>query len=109
MPSNKEYLIFVLEQLTDLDGISYRGMMGEYILYFRGKVIGGIYDNRLLVKPVPSAIALTPKVTYGSPYAGAKALLLVDDIDNKKFLCDLFRSMYDELPAPKKKKSVSEK
>ena len=109
MASSKDYLTFVLEQLSDLDGISYRAMMGEYILYFRGKIIGGIYDDRLLVKPVPSAISLMPTAAYELPYEGAKEMLLVEDIDNREFLCNLFLSMYEELPAPKKKKTTSKK
>ena len=90
MASNKDYLTFVLEQLSDLDDISYRAMMGEYILYFRGKIIGGIYDDRLLVKPVQSAISLMPTATYELPYEGAKEMLLVEDIDNREFLCMFF-------------------
>ena len=109
MASNKDYLTFVLEQLSDLDDISYRAMMGEYILYFRGKIIGGIYDDRLLLKPVQSAISLMPTATYELPYEGAKEMLLVEDIDNREFLCNLFLSMYEELPAPKKKKTTSKK
>lgn len=109
MASNKDNLTFVLEQLSDLDGISYRAMMGEYILYFRGKIIGGIYDDRLLVKPVQSAISLMPTATYELPYEGAKEMLLVEDVDNKEFLCNLFLSMYEELPAPKKKRTTSKK
>lgn len=105
MASSKEYLTFVLEQLSDLEGISYRAMMGEYILYFRDKIIGGIYDDRLLVKPVPSALSLMPSVEYELPYDGAKEMLLVDDIDNKEFLLKLILAMYDELPAPKRKTS----
>ena len=105
MASSKDYLTFVLEQLSDLDGISYRAMMGEYILYFRDKIVGGIYDDRLLVKPVPSAIALMPTAAYELPYDGAKEMLLVDDVDNIEFLCNLFLSMYDELPTPKKSTS----
>ena len=109
MASSKDYLNFVLEQLSDLTDISYRAMMGEYILYFRGKIVGGIYDDRLLVKPVPSAISLMPAATYELPYEEAKEMLLVDDIDNREFLCNLFLSMYGELPAPKKKKTASKK
>ena len=109
MASSKDYLTFVLEQLSSLGGVTCRAMMGEYILYFRDKIVGGIYDNRLLVKPVPSAIALMPTVTYELPYKGAKEVLLVDDVDNKEFLCNLFLSMYDELPAPKKNKHDSKK
>ena len=104
MASSKEYLDFILEQLTDLEEITYKAMMGEFILYYRGKIVGGIYDNRLLVKPVKSAITLMPEATYELPYEGAKEMLLVADVDNKVFLTRLFRSMYEELPTPKKKK-----
>lgn len=104
MASNKEYLDFILEQLSDLEDITYKAMMGEYILYYRGKIVGGIYDDRLLVKPVDSAVSLMPKVTYELPYEGAKEMLLVDEVDSKEFLTRLFHSMYDELPTPKKKK-----
>lgn len=104
MASSKEYLDFVLEQLSELEEITYRAMMGEYILYYRGKIVGGIYDDRLLVKPVKSAIALMPIATYELPYEGAKEMLLVDNIDSKEFLTKLFNAMYGELPAPKKKK-----
>ena len=103
MASSKEYLDFILEQLSDLEDVTYRGMMGEYILYYRGKIVGGIYDNRLLLKPVKSAITLMPEATYELPYEGAKEMLLVDDVDNKDFLTRLFHSMYEELPTPKKK------
>ena len=104
MASSKEYLNFILEQLYDLEEITYRLMMGEYIVYYRGKIVGGIYDDRFLVKPVKSAIAYMPMQEYESPYDGAKEMLLVDDVDNKEFLTGLFNSMYDELPAPKPKK-----
>lgn len=104
MASSKEYLNFILEQLEELEEITYRAMMGEYIIYYRGKIVGGIYDDRLLVKPVKSAVSLMPDAVYESPYAGAKEMLLVDDVDNKVFLTRLFRAMYEELPAPKKKK-----
>ena len=103
MASSKEYLDFILEQLSDLEEISYRSMMGEYIIYYRGKIVGGIYDDRFLVKPVKSAIAYMPNAKYELPYDGAKEMLLVDDVDNKDFLTGLFNSMY-ELPAPKPKK-----
>lgn len=104
MASSKEYLQFILEQLSDLEEINYRAMMGEYILYYRGKIIGGIYDDRLLVKPVKSAISYMPTVVYELPYDGAKEMLLVEDVDSKEFLTGLFNAMYDELPAPKPKK-----
>ena len=104
MASSKEYLDFILEQLSELEEITYRAMMGEYIIYYRGKIVGGIYDDRLLVKPVKSAISLMPDATFELPYEGAKEMLLVDDVDNKDFLTQLFNAMYDELPRPKKKK-----
>ena len=104
MASSRGYLDFILEQLFELEEITYRAMMGEYILYYRGKIVGGIYDDRLLVKPVKSAISLMPDATYELPYEGAKEMLLVDGVDNKDFLTQLFNAMYDELPNPKKKK-----
>ena len=104
MASSKEYLDFVLEQLSELEEITYRAMMDEYILYYRGKIVGGIYDDRLLVKPVKSAIVIMPNAAYEPPYEGAKEMMMVDDVDNKAFLEKLFNAMYDELPAPKKKK-----
>ena len=104
MASSKEYLDFVLEQLSELDDISYRAMMGEYIIYFRGKVIGGIYDDRFLVKNIKAAADLMPEVILELPYDGAKEMLLVDDIENKGFLKKLLEAMYEELPKPKKRK-----
>ena len=104
MASKKEYLDFILEQLSGLDDVSYRAMMGEYIIYYRGKIIGGIYDNRFLVKPTRSARELMPEASMELPYEGAKEMLLVDDVDDKEFLCGLFQAMVDELPEPKKKK-----
>ena len=104
MASSKEYLNFILEQLSQLDGVSYGAMMGEYILYYRGKIIGGIYDDRLLVKPVSSAIGLLPGAHYELPYEGGKKMLLVDNVDDGAFLTKLFEAMYEELPAPPKKK-----
>ena len=101
MASTKEYLDFVLEQLSGLDEVSFRAMMGEYILYFRGRVFGGIYDDRLLVKPVSAAMNLMPDAKRELPYDGAKEMLLVDDVDNRKFLCELIEAMYDELPVTK--------
>ena len=104
MASSKEYLQFVLEQLSELQEITYRAMMGEYILYYRGKIIGGIYDDRLLVKPTRSAISYMPTVTYEIPYENAKEMLFVEEVDNKDFLIGLFDAMYDELSAPKPRK-----
>ena len=104
MASSKGYLDFILEQLSELDGIAYRAMMGEYILYYRGKVVGGIYDDRLLVKPVKAAVALMPDADMELPYEGAKEMLLVHNVDDRSFLKELLEAMVDELPAPKKKK-----
>ena len=104
MASSKDYLEFILDQLSGLNDISYRAMMGEYIIYFRGKVVGGIYDDRFLVKPVKAAAAMMPEAEPEIPYEGAKEMLLVDDVENREFLCELLEAMYDELPAPKKKK-----
>ena len=103
MASSKEYLDFILEQLSELEEITYKSMMGEYIVYYRGKIVGGIYDDRFLVKPVKSAIAYMPNAKYELPYDGAKEMLLVDDVDNKEYLTGLFNSMYKELPALKRK------
>ena len=104
MASSKEYLDFILEQVSELDNVSYKAMMGEFIIYYKGKIIGGIYDDRLLVKPVQSAINYMPNAVYELPYDGAKEMLLVDEVDNKEFLIGLFDAVYDDLPAPKPKK-----
>ena len=104
MASSKEYLEFIMEQLSGLEDVSWRAMMGEYILYYRGKIVGGIYDDRFLVKPVESAVAMMPEAELEQPYEGAKEMLLVDDVDDREFLCELLEAMYDELPAPKKRK-----
>ena len=103
MASSKEYLDFILEQLSGLENVTYRAMMGEYILYWRGKIIGGIYDDRFLVKPVKSALGMMPDADREIPYEGAKEMLLVDNVDDREFLTELVSAMYDELPAPKKK------
>ena len=105
MASSKEYLEFVLEQLSGLDDITHRAMMGEYIIYYQGKVIGGIYDDRFLVKQTKSAKELMPDAALELPYEGAKEMLLVDNLDDKEFLAALFNAMVNELPAPKKRKS----
>lgn len=103
MASSKEYLDFILEQLSELNDVSYRAMMGEFIIYYRGKIVGGIYDDRFLVKPTKSAVAMMSNADMELPYDGAKEMLLVDDVDNKEFLTELLEVMYLELPAPKKK------
>lgn len=104
MASDKRYLEFIMEQLSLLDGASYRAMMGEYIIYYRGKVVGGIYDDRFLVKPTKSARSFMPDAALETPYDGAKEMLLVDNVEDREFLAKLINAMYDELPAPKVKK-----
>ncbi|WP_297955215.1 TfoX/Sxy family protein [uncultured Ruminococcus sp.] len=104
MASSKDYLEFILEQLSGLSDITYRAMMGEYIIYCQGRIIGGIYDDRFLVKNTPSARRLMPDVPLELPYEGAKEMLLVEDVDNREFLTELIESMLDELPLPKKKR-----
>ena len=93
-----------MEQLSDLDGVSYRAMMGEYIIYYREKIVGGIYDDRFLIKPVKTAMEMMPDADMELPYEGAKKMLLVEDVENREFLKELFEAMYDELPARKKRK-----
>lgn len=104
MASSKEYLNFMLEQLSGLEEIAYRSMMGEYIIYFRGKIAAYICDDRFLVKPIKAAVRLMPDAARELPYEGAKEMLLVDNVDDKEFLEELFNAIYDELPAPKRKK-----
>ena len=104
MASSKDYLEYVLEQLSEADDVTSRAMMSEYILYFRGKVIGGIYDNRFLVKPVQAARNMMPDAPEELPYDGAKPMLMVENIEDREFLKELFEAMYDELPAPQPKK-----
>jgi TfoX/Sxy family transcriptional regulator of competence genes len=103
MASSKEYLMFVLEQLSDLQGISYRTMMGEYIIYCNDRIIGGIYDDRFLVKPTKSALEKMPDAPLEKPYEGTKEMLLVENIDSKEFLTELISDMAEELPVRKKK------
>ena len=105
MSTTKEYLSFLSEQLSSLDGISYRPMMGEYLVYYRGKIAAYVCDGRLLVRPTPSAVKMLPDAEYDSMTAGGrKKLLRVDNIDNRELLTELFEAMYDELPKPKKSK-----
>ena len=103
MASSKGYLDYILEQLSSLGDVTYRAMMGEYIIYYRGKVIGGIYDDRFLVKPTKSAQAMMPDAEMELPYEGAKEMLLIDSVENRELLEELLETMYEELPAPKKR------
>ena len=104
LASTKDYLNYILEQLSELEEITYYAMMGEFIIYYHGKIVGGIYDNRLLVKPVSAAKEFMPDAPFELPYEGAKEMLLVENVDDKHFLAQLFEKMYPELPAPKPKK-----
>ena len=104
MASSKEYLAYILEQLSGLEDIRYRAMMGEYILYYREKVVGGIYDDRFLIKNVTSARESMPNASLERPYEGAKEMLLMENVEDKEYLTDLFKAIYDELAAPKPKK-----
>ena len=104
MTSSKEYLEYILEQLSDLEGITHRAMMGEYIIYYRGKIIGGIYDDRFLIKPVKTAKKMMPDADMELPYDGAKEMLLVDDVENREFLKELIEAMYDELPSARRRR-----
>ena len=104
MASSKEYLDFILDQLSPLNGVSYRTMMGEYIFYYKGKIVGGIYDDRFLAKPTASAIKMMPDAPYEAPYEGAKEMLMADNVDDSDFLCELINAVADELPEPRKKR-----
>lgn len=104
MATNKEYLNFILDQLSRLDGITAKQMMGEYIIYYHGRIAAHLCDDRLLVKPVPSAVKLMPHAKYEPPYDGAKDMLLVDNVEDRGFLTELFEVMYEELPEKKKRK-----
>ncbi len=106
MASSKEYLDFILDQFSELEEMSYRQMMGEYILYYRGKIIGGIYDNRLLLKPVKVVMDQLEQTRLERPYEGAKEMILLEDLEDKSFLARLIRDMYEVLPAPKVKKKA---
>ena len=104
MASSRSYLDFILDQLSEIDEITWRKMMGEYILYYRGKIVGGIYDDRFLVKPVKSAVAMMPNAAKERPYEGAREMLLVDNVENRDFLKELLEAMLNELPTPGKRK-----
>lgn len=104
MASSKEYLEFVMDQLSELDQITYRKMMDEYIIYYRGKIIGGVYDNRFLIKVTNAAKAMMPDARFELPYDGAKEMILVEKLDDREFLRNLVEEMYKELPMPKKVK-----
>lgn len=105
MASSFEYLEYIIDQLSDLEDINYRYMMGEYIIYYRGRVAGGIYDDRFLIKPVKSALDFIGNAEFETPYPGGRDMIIVDNVDNKEYLKDLFNAMFDELKEPMKKKA----
>ena len=102
MASSNRYLEYVLDLLSELDDISYRAMMGEYVLYYRGRVFGGVYDDRFLIKPTESARRILPDADVEIPYDGAKGMLLVESED-RELIGSMVEAMYDELPKPKKR------
>lgn len=102
MASSKEYLNFVLEQLSGLSDITYRAMMGEYIIYYRGKIIGGIYDNRFLVKTTKSVLKIIPNAVMESPYPNGRLMAMITDIENREILENLLNAIYNELPDKRK-------
>ena len=104
MASSKEFLEYILEQLSEVEEITYRAMMGEYIIYYKGRIAGGIYDYLLLIKSVKSAIDYVSDIRYEVPYEGAKEMILIEEVDNKEYLTELFKAIYEDLPTPKKKK-----
>ncbi|MCR4708243.1 MAG: TfoX/Sxy family protein [Clostridiales bacterium] len=104
MASSKGYLEFILDQLSALEDVSFRPMMGEYILYYRSRIVGGIYDDRFLVKPTKAALTMMPEAEREIPYEGTKEMLLVDNVDSREFLTELLTAMYEELPPPKQRK-----
>lgn len=103
MASSREYLNFILEQISHVEDVSYRPMMGEFIIYCRGKNVGGVYDDRFLVKPTASAKQLLTSGRYEKPYDGAKDMLLVENLDNNEFLKTLLERIADDLPDKMKK------
>ena len=104
MATTKDYLNFVLDQLSGLPEVTSRSMMGEYLLYYRGKLFGDVCDNRLFLKPVPAAVELLPGAAYAPPYPGAKDMLLMEELDDRELLARVVEAMYPQLPEPKKRK-----
>ena len=103
MPSTREYLDFVMDQLSELDDVSYRAMMGEYVIYYRGKVVAGIYDDRFLVKPTPGARRILPNAPMEIPYPGGKAMIMIEDIENRDLMRHVLNAIYADLPISKRK------
>lgn len=109
MASTKEFLNYVLEQLRGLENIAYYYMMKEYVIYYKGKVVGGIYNDRFLVKPTSSAKLFAQNAEMAQPYEGAKEMILVDNLDDREYLEKLIQLIYNELPEPKPKKKKQTK
>lgn len=109
MPSSKEYLDFILDCLSNIDNITYKSMMGEYLIYYNGKHIAGIYDNRLLLKNADNLSSIMHEYILEKPYPNAKDMVVADDIEDKEYLADIFNFLYERLPFPKKKNSKNKK
>ncbi|MBQ4631276.1 MAG: TfoX/Sxy family protein [Clostridia bacterium] len=103
MSTTKDYLTYIIDQLSELDHIKHRQMMGEYIIYYKDKIAAYLCDNRVMVKPVPSALNMIPNARFEPPYEGAKDMIVIENADDREFLTKLFNAMYDELPQPKKR------
>lgn len=97
MATTKDYLQYILDQISDLDNITYRQMMGEYILYYNWKIIWWIYDNRLLLKPTNKVKELINNLEMQIPYPWAKEMIYVDNVDNSDYLKELINKTYNEL------------
>ena len=104
MATSKDFIIYLTEQVNRPEDIAVKPMMGEYLLYYRGKLVGDICDNRVLLKPVEAAKKLLPNAEMPQPYAGAKPIILLENTDDGEFMLSIFEAMYPELPEPKAKK-----
>lgn len=92
MASSKDYLAFVLDQFANPD-VTFKPMMGEFLLYYKGKLFGGIYDDRFLIKPTKEALSFMPDAKRELPYPGAKEMLLVEEVDNREYLTELLKAI----------------
>ena len=105
MASSKEYLEYVLDLLSGLDDIRYRYMMSEYVIYYRDKVFGGVYDDRFLIKPTKTVLERFPDAEFASPYPGGREMVVLDTED-RTFIKQLVMDMTEEIPAPKEKRHI---
>ena len=103
MATSREFVEFILDQCAGLP-VRVRGMMGEYLFYYRDKLAASQCDNRMLVKDLPAARALMPAAVLEPPYPGAKDMLVVERLDDRAFLAELLEAIYPELPMPKQRK-----